>query len=45
MDDILWIVFISVAALLVFFSAVGLAFFWVVSQAHKIMGEQKRDDA
>lgn len=41
MDAILLLILILLGALLLFFSAVGLAFLWVVREAHKIMDKQK----
>jgi multisubunit Na+/H+ antiporter MnhG subunit len=43
MDAIVLLVLILIGAVLVFFSAVGLAFLWVVREAHKIMDKQTRD--
>jgi uncharacterized membrane protein len=43
MDTIVIILLIVIGAVLLFFSAVGLAFFWVVQQAHKIMDKQERN--
>lgn len=43
MDSIVLVVLIIIGAFLVFFSAVGLAFLWVLGQTHKIMDKQKRD--
>jgi hypothetical protein len=43
MDAIVLIVLILIGAVLLFFSAVGLAFLWVVREAHKIMDKQARE--
>lgn len=43
MDTVVWILLLVLGAVVLFFSAVGLAFLWVVSEAHKIMDKQKRE--
>jgi len=41
METIVIILLIIIGAVLLFFGTVGLAFFWVLQQAHKIMDKQK----
>lgn len=42
--DVLLVVFLAIiGVVMLFFTMVGIAFFWVVREAHKIMDKQKRD--
>lgn len=43
MDTIVIVLLIIIGAVLLFFSAVGLAFLWVLQQAHKIMDKQREN--
>lgn len=43
MEVLLVMLLIVIGIVILFFTAVGIAFFWVVQEAQKIMDKQKRD--
>lgn len=43
MEILLVMLLILFGVVMLFFTAVGIAFFWVVGEAQKIMDKQKRD--
>jgi hypothetical protein len=44
-ENILGIILVVIGAVILYFSAIGIAFFWIIKQAQALMDKDNKNDA
>jgi len=44
-ETILGIILVSIAGVILYFSAIGIAFIWIVKQSQRMIANDKKNDA